>query len=359
MAVSGEGATTAPNWPDLLTRLVDRRDLAVDETAWVMNEVMEGRATDAQLAGFLIGMRAKGETTDELEGLVRTMLAHAQPVVVDGASVDVVGTGGDRSHSVNISTMAALVVAATGALVTKHGNRAASSASGSADVLEALGVVIDLPADAVPDVAAEVGIAFLPAQVFHPAFRHAGPVRRELGIPTVFNVLGPLCNPAAPSAMAVGSGDRRLAPVMAGVLARRGVSALVFHGDDGLDEITTTTTTQVWRAVGGQVTHEVLDPRDLGVEPVRAEDLRGADPAFNASVVRDLVAGARGPVRDVVLLNAAAALVALDHVGRDAGDLTPLVPALDQARAAAAQVIDDGSASSVLDRWVAATQARR
>jgi anthranilate phosphoribosyltransferase len=357
--VTLKGAASAPNWPDLLTRLVERRDLSVDETAWVMNEVMEGRATDAQLAGFLIGMRAKGETTDELEGLVRTMLEHAQPAPVAGPSVDVVGTGGDRSHSVNISTMSALVVAATGAIVTKHGNRAASSASGSADVIEALGVVIDLPAGAVPEVVAEVGIAFLPAQVFHPAFRHAGPVRRELAIPTVFNVLGPLCNPAAPAAMAVGSGDRRLAPVMAGVLARRGTSALVFHGDDGLDEITTTTTTQVWRVVGGEVVHEVLDPRDLGVTPVTAEDLRGGDPAFNASVVRDLVAGVTGPVRDVVLLNAAAALVALAHVGRQAGDLDPLVPALDQARATAAQAIDDGSAAALLDRWAAATRARR
>jgi anthranilate phosphoribosyltransferase len=350
---------SAPDWPDVLSRLIDRRDLGVEDTAWVMDEVMAGRAEPAQLAGFLVGMRAKGEVTDELEGLVRTMLERAEPADVPGPTVDVVGTGGDRSHSVNISTMAALVVAATGARVVKHGNRAASSASGSADVLEALGVAIDLPPAEVTALASEVGITFLAAQVFHPAMRHAAPVRKALGIPTVFNVLGPLCNPARPTAMAVGSGDRRLAPVMAGVLARRGTSALVFHGDDGLDEITTTTTTQVWRVVGGQVTHEVLDPRDLDVTPVTAEALRGGSPEVNADAVRALVAGRTGAVRDVVLLNAAAALVALDHVGRAPEGVDPLVPALAQARSRAAEVIDSGAASALLDRWVAASQARR
>lgn len=349
----------SPNWPDLLTRLINRHDLGADETAWVMDEVMQGRATAAQLGGFLIGMRAKGETTDELEGLVRTMLLRAEPASVAGPAVDVVGTGGDRSHSVNISTMAALVVAGTGAVVAKHGNRAASSASGSADVLEALGVAIDLPAAEVSQIAAEVGITFFPAQVFHPAMRHAGAVRKELGVPTVFNVLGPLSNPAAPAAMAVGCGDRRLAPLMAGVLARRSVSAMVFHGDDGLDEITTTTTTQIWRTHGGDITHEVLDPRDLDIAPVTAADLRGGDPAYNASVVRSLLEGAPGPVRDVVLLNAAAALVALDGVAAQDQPLPALVPALDQARQRAAAAIDGGHAAAVLDAWIAATRARR
>jgi anthranilate phosphoribosyltransferase len=354
-----KGAAGAPNWPDLLTRLIDRRDLGADETAWVMDEVMAGRATAAQLGGFLVGMRAKGETTDELEGLVRTRLRRAEPAHVVGPAVDVVGTGGDRSHSVNISTMAALVVAGTGATVAKHGNRAASSASGSADVLEALGVAIDLPAPAVSDVAAEVGITFFPAQVFHPAMRHAGAVRKELGVPTVFNVLGPLCNPASPAAMAVGCGDRRLAPLMAGVLARRGVSAMVFHGDDGLDEITTTTTTQIWRTHGGAVSHEVFDPSDLDIAPVTAEDLRGGDPAYNASVVREVLAGTTGPVRDVVVLNAAAALVALDAVNAQDKPLPALVPALDQARRRAAEAIDSGAAAATLDAWIAATLARR
>lgn len=354
-----KGAEGSPNWPDLLTRLIDRHDLDADETAWVMDEVMDGRATSAQLAGFLVGMRAKGETTDEIEGLIRTMLRRAAPATVAGPAVDVVGTGGDRSHSVNISTMASLVVAGTGAVVAKHGNRAASSACGSADVLEALGVAIDLAAADVSEVAAEVGITFFPAQVFHPAMRHAAAARKELGVPTVFNVLGPLSNPASPAAMAVGCGDRRLAPLMADVLARRGVSALVFHGDDGLDEITTTTTTQIWRAQGGVVTHEVLDPRDLGVTPVTADDLRGGDPAYNASVVRDLLAGKQGPVRDVVLLNAAAALVALDAVDRAADDRVALVEALDQARRRAADAIDSGAASALLERWISATRARR
>jgi anthranilate phosphoribosyltransferase len=348
--------TPSRTWPDLLTRLIDGVHLDADDTAWVMAAVMDGDTPSARIAAFLMGLRAKGETTDELEGLVRAMLARAEPADVPGPTVDVVGTGGDRSHSVNISTMAAIVVAATGATVVKHGNRAASSACGSADVLEALGIAIDLPVAEVSAVARDVGITFLPAQVFHPAMRHAAATRKDLGIPTVFNVLGPLSNPARPTAMAVGSGDRRLAPIMAGVLARRGVSALVFHGDDGLDEITTTTTTQVWRVVDGDVGHEVFDPAELGVPVVQPEQLRGGDPATNAAVVLDLVAGTPGPVREVVLLNAAAALVALDAAeGRAPG---ALADDLGQARNRAAAAIDSGAAAALLDRWVARTRGQ-
>ena len=255
-------------------------------------------------------MRAKGETSGELGGLVAAMLAHAPAVRVQGRAVDTCGTGGDGAHTVNISTMASLVVAGAGATVVKHGNRAASSACGSADLLEALGVVIDLPPAGVEECVARAGIGFCFAPVFHAGMRHAAVPRRELGVPTFFNVLGPLTNPSRPAAQAVGVSDARMAPVVAGVLAARGASALVFRGDDGLDELTVTTTSRVWEVRDGEVVASVLDPREVGVGHSAAETLRGADAAFNARVARDLLAGTRGPVRDAVLLNAAAALTA-------------------------------------------------
>ncbi|MEO9140068.1 MAG: anthranilate phosphoribosyltransferase, partial [Jatrophihabitans sp.] len=265
--------------------------LCADDTAWAMAEIMSGDASPAQLAAFAVLMRVKGETPQELAGLVRTMLDRATPLRIEGRAVDVVGTGADRAHTVNISTMAALVVAGTGRRVVKHGNRAATSACGTADVLEELGVIIDLPPEGIARTVDEVGIGFCFARVFHPGMRHAGPVRAELGVPTAFNFLGPLTNPARVTAAAIGCADRTMAPVMAAVLAERGDSALVFRGDDGLDELTTTTTSSVWMATEGVVTEATVDPRDLGIAPVRPEALRGGDAAFNAAVVRDVLAG--------------------------------------------------------------------
>ncbi|MGH3973084.1 MAG: anthranilate phosphoribosyltransferase, partial [Pseudonocardiaceae bacterium] len=260
------------SWSVLLTRLIAGTDLDADDTAWAMDQVMAGAATPAQMAAFVVALRAKGETPAEIAGLAGGMLAHARRMRVPQRAIDVVGTGGDRAHTVNISTMTALVTAAAGAPVVKHGNRAASSKCGTADVLEQLGVAIDLGPEQVVQCVSEVGIGFCFAPLFHPAMRHAAGVRREIGVPTAFNFLGPLTNPAQPEAALVGCADLRMAPVMAQVLADRGITALLVRGDDGLDEITTTTTTSVWLINGGTVQRDQLDPAALGVPAARRED---------------------------------------------------------------------------------------
>ncbi|MCW2581601.1 MAG: trpD [Klenkia sp.] len=345
--------TPTPTWSGLLTRLLSGQDLAAADTAWAMREVMTGAATSAQVAGFAVALRAKGEAPAEVAGMAATMLEQATPVELPVACVDIVGTGGDGAHTVNISTMAAVVTAATGTPVAKHGNRAASSSSGAADVLEALGVAIDLPAAGVARCVAEAGIGFFFAPVVHPGMRHAAAPRREMGIGTVFNFLGPLNNPARPVAAAIGCADRRMAPVLAEVLADRGTRALVFRGDDGLDELTTGTTSSVWVVRDGEVVPDRVDPAALGLAEPAPDALRGGDPAYNADVVRRLVAGERGPVRDAVLLNAAAALVAFDErAGRLHEDLARGIE-----RAAAA--VDDGRASALLDRWATLSQQIR
>lgn len=344
------------SFPSLIARLIDGEDLLVTEAEWAMDEVMSGNASPVQLAAFLVALRAKGESVAEIRGLADSMLRHAVAIEVPGPSVDVVGTGGDRHHSVNISTMAALVVAGAGARVVKHGNRAATSSSGSADVLEALGVRLDLPPQRVAEVAVEAGITFLFAQVFHPAFRHAAPARRELGLPTAFNVLGPLTNPARPGASAIGVGNRSLAPVIAGVLAERGDQALVFRSEDGLDELATTAPSMIWQARAGVVTEHRLDAvADLDLPPATLADLRGADAAYNAQVARELLDGTRGAVRDAVVLNAAATLVAAGQLpGTGTGDLLQRLRAgIETAQAS----IDDGAAAQVLHRWVQASNA--
>ena len=347
---------TQRTWPDLLGALLRGDELSTDETAWAMGEIMSGHATPAQIAGFITALRAKGETPAEIAGLVQAMLAHATtvdlPVELRAAAVDVVGTGGDRAHTVNISTMAALVVAGAGVPVVKHGNRAASSSCGAADLLEHLGIPLDLGPEDVARCVSEAGIGFCFAPRFHPGMRHAGPVRRELGVPTAFNVLGPLTNPAQPGACAIGCADARMAPVMAQVFAGRGQTAVVMRGEDGLDEFTTNAPTRIWTAWAGTVHETVIDAADLGIARSVASDLRGGDPGFNAEVTRRVLAGEPGPVRDAVLVNAAAALAA--HDGLD-GDLTKkLTVGLERATNA----IDSGAASATLDRWVATANDR-
>jgi len=337
---------TSLSWPSVLGRLVDGIELPSADAAWAMDEIMAGAATAAQIAAFGVAMRTKGETPGEVAGLAGAMLARARLVEVEDDAVDVVGTGGDRSNTVNISTMAALVVAAAGVPVVKHGNRAASSKSGTADVLEALGVAIGLGPDGVTRCVAELGIGFCYAPVFHPALRHAAGPRREIGIPTVFNVLGPLTNPGRPRAGLIGCAYERMAPVMAEVFAGRGSSVLVVRGDDGLDEITTTSTTTVRVVTAGAVRTEVLDPGDLGIARASIEELRGGDATRNAAVVRALFDGQRGPVRDAVLLNAAGALAA--HTGLAEISLVDAVAA-QLVRAGAA--IDSGAAAGLLGRW--------
>src|ERR1700685_3110611 len=248
----------APSWPALIRALIGRQALTAEQTAWAMNEIMEGAATPAQIAGFGVALRAKGETAAEMSGLAASMLRHATPISITGPVTDLVGSGGDGAQSVNVSTMATFVAAAAGVPMVKHGNRAASSACGAADVLEELGVVIDLPAAATEALFAEIGVAFLFAALYHPSLRHAGPVRSQLAVPTAFNYLGPLTNPARPSSLAVGVADPLMGPVLAGVYADRGESALVFHGG-GLDELTTTGPSTVWVVCDGAVTVAEFD----------------------------------------------------------------------------------------------------
>ncbi|MGM1063965.1 anthranilate phosphoribosyltransferase [Saccharothrix sp. Mg75] len=348
-----ERETDRARWAALLSTVTEGRDLSADDAAWAMTEVLRGAAGDARLAGLLVGLRAKGETVVELDGLITGMVARSTRVDVGRAVLDIVGTGGDQAHTVNISTMGAVVAAASGVPVVKHGNRSASSKCGSADVLEALGIAIGLPAATVRGVLDEVGIAFCFAPVFHPAMRHAAPVRRELGVPTAFNLLGPLTNPASPAALAVGVAHTRTAPLVAGVLARRGVSALVFRGDDGLDELSVGTTSRVWTVLGGEVRDEVFDPRDVGVPFAGADALRGGDPAHNADVARRVFAGERGPVRDAVLLSAAAGLAAAEAVD------APLVERIASGVRRAAVAIDEGHAAALAERWSAVTAKLR
>jgi len=335
-------------WPAVLGALIRGEHLTADESAWAMNEIMEGAATPAQIAGFGVALRIKGETAVEVTGLADTMLTHAMPVSIPGRTVDLVGTGADGARTVNVSTMGTIAAAAAGARMVKHGNRAASSACGTADVLEALGVVIDLPPAATEQLVNEVGAGFLFAALYHPALRHVIVPRRELGVPTVFNVLGPVANPARPAAQALGVADPRMGPILAGVLAARGCSGLVFHGGDGLDELTTTTPSDVWIVHDGAVAETRFDPAELGIARSVPADLVGGDPAHNADVVRAFVDGSPGPVRDIALLNAGAALAA------EAGVAGPgeLVAALADGYRRAAQAVDSGAAAGLLDRWV-------
>ncbi|GAA5171769.1 anthranilate phosphoribosyltransferase [Pseudonocardia eucalypti] len=336
-------------WAGLLSHLLAGSDLTEADTGWVMDQVLAGDAKDVSLAGFLVALRAKGETPEEIAGLAEAMLARARRVTLAAPAVDVVGTGGDRSHSVNISSMTAIVVAAAGVPVVKHGNRAASSRCGAADLFEELGVTIALSPEGVRRCVEEVGIGFCFAPAFHPAFRHAGAVRRELGVPTAMNMLGPLTNPAQPAAGLVGCADLRLAPVIADVLAGRGASALVVRGEDGLDEITTTDRTSAWVVSAGRVRQGLLDAADLGIARATMADLRGGDAPYNADVARRLLAGETGPVRDAVLVNAAGAVAAFTgFTDGGAGLLEDMRRALDRV----AQAIDSGAATELLARWV-------
>jgi len=328
-------------WPTTLLRLSAHEDLSTDEAAAAMGAIMSGDASAAQIGAFLLALRTKGESAEEVEGLARAMLAFATPVEPPAPAIDVVGTGGDRSGTFNISTVSAIVVAGAGVPVAKHGNRAASSHCGSADVLEALGIAIDLDASGVERCLHHAGIAFLFAPRFHPAMGHAGPVRRELRVPTVFNFLGPLTNPARPFAQAVGCSDPRMLPLMAHVLARRGVRAVLFRGEDGLDELTTTGASTVYEVRDGTVRELRLDPAELGLARAGVDDLAGGDPEASARIARDILAGAPGARRDVVLLNAGAALEV-------AGAAASLADGIETA----ASALDSGAAAATLDRWV-------
>ena len=331
-------------WPHVLSKIAAGASLDRDEAAAAMRLVMSGEATPAQVGGLLMALRTKGETVEEIEGLADTMLGFANPVLPPAPVIDTCGTGGDRSGTFNISTVAALVVAGAGVPVAKHGNRAASSICGSADLLEALGVRIDLDATGVERCLAEAGIAFIFAPVFHPAMGHAGPVRRELRVPTVFNFLGPLTNPARPFAQVVGVSDERMLPLLAQVLARRGTRAKLFRALDGLDELTTTGPSLVFDVQDGELRESMLDPAELGLARSEVGDLKGGDPEASAAIAHAILEGETGPRRDVVLLNAAAAL-----------EVSGRVSSIDQGLAVAAGSIDSGAAVDVLARWVSSS----
>ena len=343
------------SWSSVLTTLLDGDDLSVADAAWAMDQVMTGDASDAQLAAFLIALRAKGETVDEIVGFRDAILDHAVPLLVDPMALDIVGTGGDRFGTVNVSTTAAIVAASAGVPVIKHGNRAASSSSGSSDVLAALGIDLTLPAERVAQILRETGITFAFASAFHPGFANAGPVRAQLGVPTVFNYLGPLCNPARPEASAVGVATLDRVPLFVGVFQTRGATALVFRGDDGLDELSTTGHSHVWEVSRGLVTEHDIDPRELGIPRAKISDLLGKDAGYNAGVVRAVLAGDDGPVRDIVLLNAAAGLVAFELASDPSRVQESILDRFRSQMAVAAQAIDSGAAAAKLDEWVAAT----
>jgi anthranilate phosphoribosyltransferase len=335
-------------WPALLGRLAARQDLTSTEAAAALREILGGEATQSQVAAFIFGLRCKGETPEELTGMLEAMLEVAETVPVPPELaqrlVDTCGTGGDRAGTINVSTIAALVVAGAGVPVCKHGGRAASSRTGSADVLEALGVEIALPPVSVARCIEEIGIGFCFAPRYHPAMRHVIPTRRELGVPTAFNLLGPLANPGRARYQLVGVGDGRVAEHVATVLAAAGAErAWVVHGDDGLDELSTTAPSRVfeWRPGNGGAHEFVVDPAALGLAKARPEDLKGGDPALNARAVKEVLSGTVGPHRDITLLNAAAALVVVG----EAGDL-------EEGLSKAAESVDSGRAAACLDGLV-------
>ncbi len=351
---------TAPEqWPALVAAAMAGQELTSEQAAAAMAAIMAGEVSPARIAALLVALRAKGETVAEMAGLAAAMRAVATPLPLeqgptDPPFVDIVGTGGDRANTVNISTMAALVMAGAGARVVKHGNRAASSQCGSADLLEALGVDLEAPAERVAACARQVGITFCFAPRFHPAMRHVAPTRRELGVPTAFNFLGPLTNPAGVRHAALGVADTRMAALLAGVFAAQGGSALVFRGDDGLDELTTSTTSAVWVVAGGQVLPTRLDPLELGIDRSQPGQLAGGPPLHNAAVARAVLDGQPGPVREAVLLNAAAGLACLrlDSLTHAQDLACALVELLRECYAQACHALDSAAAAATLQRWV-------
>lgn len=345
-------------WPTVFTSLLEGDDLSVSQAEWAMSKFMTGEATGAQVGAFLVALRSKGVTVDEVIGFRDAILAEALPINLPAMSLDIVGTGGDRFGTVNISTMASITAAAANVPVVKHGNRAASSLSGSSDVLSALGINLALDADQLSRAFADAGIAFVHAARFLPGFRHVAPARAELGIPTVFNFLGPLCNPVRPEASAVGVADIDRVPLFVGVFRLRGASALVFRGDDGLDELTTTGHSRVWEVSRGGLTEHDIDPRDLGIQRSSISDLAGGTPEENAAIVHRVFSGEGGPVRDIVLLNAAAGLVAFDLAQKPDTVETPILERLATKLLIAADAIDSGAAAAKLDQWVSATSAQ-
>ena len=338
-------------WDSHISRLDSGLDLETPDVQWCMNEILTGNADIDVIKRFLLALKAKGETADEVGALVAQMYQHCAPITIKERAVDTVGTGGDGAHTINISTTAAIIAAAAGVKVVKHGNRAASSKSGAADLLEALGINIGLDGVGVEKTFAELGIGFCFAPVFHPAMRFAAPARKELGTPTVFNILGPLANPAKPQAAAIGVANERMHLVMAQVLSDRGVDGFVFRGDDGLDEITLATTTSVLTIGGGKIASDLIDPLDFDIQRAPISALVGGDSIENARITTAIFAGEKGAPRDAVLLNAAAAIAAYE--GRVDLNLHDRM-ALGLSRAI--EAIDSGASTQLVAQWAELTQ---
>lgn len=338
-------------WVKTLTKLTAGLDLESEQIQSVMREILQGDADIEDIKSFLLALKAKGETAEEVSALVAEMYQHSAPISITERAVDTVGTGGDGAHTINISTTAAIIAAAAGARVVKHGNRAVSSRSGASDFLEALGVVPGLDGKGVERTVRELGIGFCFAPIFHPAMRFVAPARKELGVPTVFNILGPLANPAQPKAAAIGVANDRMHLVMAQVLAAKGCDGFVFRGDDGLDEITLATTTSILIIGEGEIKSDRIDAQDFGIANAPLEEIVGGDAAENAKISRAIFGGERGAPRDAVLLNAAAAIAAFE--GNFNQDIrTRLSEGLVRASAA----VDSGAATELLNRWAALTQ---
>lgn len=339
-------------WKLHLSTLGSGLDLQPIDVQWCMREILEGRAENERIKEFLLALKAKGETSEEVGALIAQMYEHCAPITINVRAVDTVGTGGDGAHTINISTTSAIIAAAAGAKVIKHGNRAASSKSGAADLLEALGVCITLDGKSVEKCFNELGIGFCFAPVFHPAMRFAGAARKELGVPTVFNILGPLANPAKPKAAAIGVANERMHLVMAQVLGDRGVDGFVFRGDDGLDEITLATTTSVLTIGQGEIRSDLLDPLDFSIARAPISALTGGDASENAQITTAIFAGESGAPRDAVVLNAAAAIAAYE--GRFELALHDRIAGgIDKA----VEAIDSGAATTLLSRWAELSQS--
>jgi anthranilate phosphoribosyltransferase len=338
-------------WDLHISRLDAGLDLEPEHVQWCMNEILTGKANNEIIKEFLLALKVKGETSEEVGALVSQMYQHCAPISINERAVDTVGTGGDGAHTINISTTAAIIAAAAGVKVVKHGNRAASSKSGSADLLEALGININLDGVAVEKTFREMGIGFCFAPVFHPAMRFAAPARKELGVPTVFNILGPMANPAKPQAAAIGVANDRMHLVMAQVLANRGVDGFVFRGDDGLDEITLATTTSVLTIGNGEIFSDLLDPLDFNIPRAPISELVGGDSTENARITMAIFSGETGAPRDAVVLNAAAAIAAFDA----RFDLT-LHERMALGVSRAIEAIDSGASTRLVTEWSRVTQ---
>lgn len=333
-------------WDLIFNSLSAAEDLSSDQITWAMGQILEGKASNDQIKQFLLGLKTKGESANEVQALVSQMYSYCAPINITERAVDTVGTGGDGANTINISTTAAIITNAAGARVVKHGNRAASSKSGAADLLEALGIKIDLTGSEVEQTVHKIGIGFCFAPIFHSSMKYAAAARKELGTPTIFNILGPLANPAKAIACAIGVARAELLPLMSQVLLEQGKEGFVFRGDDGLDEVSLSTTTQVIQINDGKLTQSEFNPADLGITSSSVSDLVGGDAKYNADMTMKIFTGVKGPMRDAVTLNAAFAIAAFK-----ADFNLPLQTQIANGFVLANKAIDSGAALSVVKKW--------